>query len=288
MDVLAPKQQKRFTRRSFLKLSGLSALGLAAYAGEISRHEISIERLSIHLSRLSDSFRGLRIVQISDIHYAEYTEPFFVKLVVHEVNRLRPDIVFLTGDFISFGPLPRHFGARYANPCAEILQGIECSQRYAVLGNHDAIVDAPVVTDALTAHNIAVLHNRAVPLERDGKRLWIAGLGDSCARLADLDSAIPEASRTGDEPVILLSHEPDILPQVTRHNVDLMFSGHTHGGQIRIPFMPPMNLPELGQKYVEGLFRVGPTQLYVNRGIGSVGLPFRFRCPPEITVATLA
>jgi len=288
MDVLAPKQPKRFTRRSFLKLSGLSALGLAAYAGEISRHEISIERHSIHIPRLPDSFRGLRIVQISDVHYAEYTEPFFVKLVVHEINRLKPDVVLLTGDFISFGPLPQHFGARFANPCAEILQRIQCPQRYAVLGNHDAIVDAPAVTDALTTHNIPVLHNRAVPLERDGRRLWIAGLGDSCVQQADLGRAVPKASRSGNEPVILMSHEPDILPDVAKYNVDLMFSGHTHGGQIRIPFMPPMNLPTLGRDYVEGLFRVGPTQLYVNRGIGAVGLPFRFRCPPEITVVTLA
>jgi hypothetical protein len=90
------------------------------------------------------------------------------------------------------------------------------------------------------------------------------------------------------EPVILLAHEPDILPDIARYNVDLMLSGHTHGGQVRIPFMPLLDLPVYGRHYVEGLFRYGPTQLYVNRGIGAVGVPFRFRCPPEITVITLA
>ncbi|HTY85319.1 MAG TPA: hypothetical protein VMB19_13945, partial [Silvibacterium sp.] len=80
----------------------------------------------------------------------------------------------------------------------------------------------------------------------------------------------------------------DILPIVVRHNVDLMLSGHTHGGQIRIPFLPPMFLPQLGKDYVHGLYRLGPTQLYVNRGIGTVNLPFRFNCPPEITLITLA
>jgi predicted MPP superfamily phosphohydrolase len=288
MEALAPKQEKKLTRRKFLKLSGLSLLGFAVYVTEIARHELSIERRTIHIPRLADSFRGLRIVQVSDLHYAEYTEPSFIKLVVHEINRLKPDMVFLTGDFVSFEPLSYSYAANHAHYCAEILQGIQCPLRYAVLGNHDCIVGEARVTDALTTHNIPVLKNQSTPLERDGKRLWIAGLGDACERRADLDSAVPKAARTGNEPVILLAHEPDILPEVASYNVDLMFSGHTHGGQIRIPFLPPMNLPTLGQKYIEGLFQHGPTQLYVNRGIGAVGLPIRFRCPPEITVVTLA
>ncbi|MGC2545076.1 MAG: hypothetical protein WA426_04470, partial [Silvibacterium sp.] len=78
-----------------------------------------------------------------------------------------------------------------------------------------------------------------------------------------------------------------VLPQVARRNVDLMLSGHTHGGQVRFPFMPPFHLPPLGKNYVEGLFRLGRTQLYVNRGIGTVDLPFRLNCPPEITELTL-
>jgi predicted MPP superfamily phosphohydrolase len=88
--------------------------------------------------------------------------------------------------------------------------------------------------------------------------------------------------------VILLAHEPDIAPEAAKHNVDLMLSGHTHGGQVRIPFLPPVMLPPMGKDYVEGHFQVGPMQLYVNRGIGAVQLPFRFNCPPEITVITLA
>jgi len=99
--------------------------------------------------------------------------------------------------------------------------------------------------------------------------------------------AIPGASLRQDEPVILLGHEPDYADIVARHAVDLMLSGHTHGGQIRIPFMRPHFLPQLGEKYVEGLFSIGPMQLYVNRGIGTVALPFRFNCPPEVTLITL-
>lgn len=91
------------------------------------------------------------------------------------------------------------------------------------------------------------------------------------------------------EPVILLAHEPDYADHVARRGAaDLVLSGHTHGGQVRIPFLPPLFLPPLGRKYIEGQFRIGGLQLYVNRGIGAVGIPFRFNVPPEITVITLA
>lgn len=288
MEISALKEKKRLSRRAFLKVTGASALGLVVWSGEISRHEISVENRTIHLPRLPDSFRGLRIVQISDIHYAEYTEGFFVRRVVEHVNRLRPDIVVLTGDYISYAPLSHAFARRAIWPCAEILRGIECKQRYAVLGNHDCMVGGDAIIDALEANTIPVLTNASVPIERDGRRLWITGLGSASCKQAHPEIAIPKAARTGNEPVILLVHEPDILPAIAAYNVDLMLSGHTHGGQVRIPFLPPLHLPPLGEKYVEGLFSLGPTQLYVNRGIGAVGLPFRLRCPPEITHFTLA
>ena len=103
MDVSAPEQEKSFTRRDFLKLAGIAAVGLPLYAGEISRHEIGIERLTIRLPRLPEVFRGLTIAQISDFHYAQYTEAFFIKRVVEEVNRLKPDVVAFTGDYITHG-----------------------------------------------------------------------------------------------------------------------------------------------------------------------------------------
>ena len=284
----SPQQLKRrLTRRAFLGLGAASATGLALYAGEISRHELSIEQHTIQLTRLPDAFRGMRIVQISDFHYAEYTEAFFLHEMVRRVNQLRPDMVVLTGDFISYSPLPSAFARRFAPGCASILSGIECPLRYASLGNHDYYHRTRTTSLRLCEeHGIPVLMNSAVALERDGQRLWLAGLGSVCENKADPARAIPRA--VAKEPVILLAHEPDILPDIARYNVDLMLSGHTHGGQVRIPFLPPLHLPKYGERYVEGLFRHGPTQLYVNRGIGAVGVPFRFRCPPEITVLTLA
>ena len=278
--------QHRITRRAFLGLSAASAAGLGLYATEISRHEISIEEHTVHLARLPDAFRGMRIVQASDFHYAEFTEPWFLREVVRRINHLRPDLVLLTGDFVSFGPMPHSYARHCAPACAEILSALDCPLRYASLGNHDYVIGSEPVAGALREHGIPVLLNSAIPLERDGQRLWLAGLGSACEGAADPDRAIPRAVAT--EPVIALMHEPDVLPRIARYNVDLMLSGHTHGGQVRIPFLPPFHLPAFGRHYLEGWFRLGPTQMYVNRGIGAVGLPVRFRCPPEITIFTLA
>lgn len=280
--------RKGITRRSFITAAAMAVIGVPLYAAEISRHEISIERHTVRIKRLPQAFRGLRIAQVSDFHYAEFTEPYFIRDVVERVNLLQPDVVLFNGDYVTEGFFSRQHTNNFAHQCAEILSRIQCPDRFAVLGNHDSGIAKPAVMDALAIHKIPLLHNSYMPVERDGARLWIAGTGDAFWKDMDLDKAVPPASRTGNEAVILMVHEPDVLPLVARQNVDLMFSGHTHGGQIRFPFLPPMHLPPLGKRYVEGLFHLGPTQLYVNRGVGTVGIPMRFNCPPEITEITLA
>lgn len=289
MEVSVQEQRRgMISRRSFLKAAGAACIGFPLYAAEISRHEISLERHTLRLNRLPGQFRDFTLVQVSDFHYAEYTEPYFLRDIVKQVNRLSPDAVFFNGDYITDGLLFSHTQTKqFAYRCVEILSKVDCPYRYAVLGNHDSTFAEPAVLDALAIHGFAVLNNRYVPLERNGKRIWIAGTGDALLRKMDLDKAIPPASVSNNDPILLMVHEPDVLPQVARYNVDLMLSGHTHGGQVRFPFVPPFHLPPLGRKYVEGTFRLGPTQLYVNRGLGTVGLPVRFNCPPEIAVLTL-
>ena len=139
---------------------------------------------------------------------------------------------------------------------------------------------------------MTVLRNSYLPLERGGSRIWLAGLDDPVCGQPDPDQAIPSSIRnvTG-EPIILMCHAPDYVDELRTHPagqaVSFVLSGHTHGGQIRLPLIGPLHLPPGGRKYVEGFFRLGDTQLYVNRGIGSVGVPFRFDCRPEITLFTL-
>jgi predicted MPP superfamily phosphohydrolase len=276
------------TRRSFLKAGVFAAGGLALFAGEVERHWVDVHRVEIRLGNLPEVFRGFRIAHMADFHYGEYSEPTFIRSVVERVNLLHPDIVALTGDFVSAGPMIRRISVDFAYHCADLLGRLECPRKYASMGNHDVLVSRLDVTDALKSRDIPVLHNDAIPIEKDGARLWLAGVADALVGTdADLNAAIPRGRVAGKEPLILMAHEPDYADQVIGSGVDLMLSGHTHGGQVRIPFVPPMNLPPLGKKYVEGHFSLGDLQLYVTRGVGTVGVPFRFRCPPEITLITL-
>ena len=281
--------QRRITRRRFLQLSSLGGAGLLVYSGEFERHRLEITHRTVELTRLSPALDGLRIAQLSDVHYEQYTEPYFVRDVVEQVNKLAPDLVMMTGDYVSEGPLPRSYGAKSSYPCAEILAGIRCPQRWSVLGNHDATVGPEIVIDALQSHGLPVLENRHVPFERDGARLWIAGVKDIGVSDPDLHRAAPRGLQTAQEPVILLAHEPDYADEVMRHGgVDLMLSGHSHGGQVRLPLVGALYTPPLAHKYVEGHFHLGNgLQLYVNRGIGTVGIPIRFDCRPELTLITL-
>lgn len=276
------------TRRNFLIGSGALAAGFALYAGEIARHEMNIVQRSIAIDRLPASFHGFRIVQLSDIHLDEFTEPFFFERIVRQVNALKPDLVLLTGDFITLGSLTFIASQHAARRCAEIISTLECKERFAILGNHDVGVSAPMVIHALATNGTPVLVNQHVAMDRKGDRLWLAGVADPGTSHPDLNEAIPPAPGA---PLILMAHEPDYADLVLQHpraaSVSLMLSGHSHGGQIRLPFLGPLILPSLGKKYVEGHFNFGSMQLYVNRGIGTVGLPFRLNCPPEITVITL-
>jgi predicted MPP superfamily phosphohydrolase len=287
-DPPLAEQNKLLTRRKFLLGSAATAGGLALYSGAIARHEISVAPRDVALAKLPDAFRGYRIAQISDIHFDEYTEPSFVRRVVGEVNRLAPDLVLLTGDYISNCPLGKNFAAGAILRCAEALSELTCPLRYAVMGNHDSILGAPNIREALATAAIPLLVNQHVAIERAGQRMWLAGLADPLSNKPDLGLAVPASP---DGPVLLMCHMPDYADIVLAHPrgalVDLMLAGHSHGGQVRLPILGALHRVDGGKKYVHGLFRLGHMQLYVNRGIGTVGLPFRLNCPPEITLFTL-
>jgi predicted MPP superfamily phosphohydrolase len=288
MPGSAPPLSSRFTRRNFLIGTGVTAAGLALYSGEIARHEIDIVNRPISITNLPASFHGYRIAQFSDIHLDEYTEPFFLERVVQKVNSLTPDLVLVTGDFITHGSLTFIAGGHAIRRCAEILTTLTAPLRYGCLGNHDVAFDPATVINTLSAHGTPVLVNQYLPIERKGDRLWLCAVDDPGTSHPNLDLALPEKP---DGPVILLAHEPDYADDVVAHPrgplVDLMLSGHSHGGQIRLPFLGPLILPPMAEKYPEGHYRFDRMQLYVNRGLGTVGLPFRLNCPPEITLITL-
>ena len=274
-------------RRRFL-LGGAAALALGAYATTHGRHELEVVRLRVPIRNLPDSFQNFQFVQISDIHLKEYTEPWFLEKVVDRVNGLNPELVLFTGDLVSRGPFRQEVAWEAAGIGSEILHRLRAPQRFAILGNHDLGVSPDRVVAPLVAHGIPVLRNQFVSVDRKGDRIWICGVDDVTYGLPRLRKAIPADPKA---PVILLAHEPDFADNVARHPygkwVDLMLSGHSHGGQVRLPFAGPLILPPLGRKYSMGMYQVGELQLYVNRGVGTVGMPFRFNCSPEITHITL-
>ncbi|MDE1154485.1 MAG: metallophosphoesterase [Acidobacteriaceae bacterium] len=278
----------KITRRAFLGTAALAAAGVTAYSGTHARHELEIIQREVPIQDLPDAFDGFRIVQISDLHYAEYTETWFLEKVISEVNALNADLVLITGDFISRGPLSNRYAYRKAGVCAELLSTLTAPERYGCLGNHDVGVGAGHVIDPLEANGTPILVDSYRAIERGDARIWLAGTDDAGTRTPDLDLAIPNYP---DAPVILMAHEPDFVDRIIQHPrfpmIDMTLSGHTHGGQIRLPFVGPLILPPLGQKYVHGEFQFGHMQLYVNRGIGAVGVPFRLNCPSEISIHIL-
>jgi uncharacterized protein len=292
MPLSPPATKQTSSRRDFLKASALGAAGLALYSGEVERHWIDVSKRDVALRGLSADFEGMRIAQVSDIHMDSFTEPFFMRQVIERINQLKPDAVFLTGDFVTSGQWPNSDSHEAAWECAGILKGLECKSVHAILGNHDVSVGAETVEAALRSSGISVLRNTFLPIERGGGRMWLAGLDDPLAGHPDLDAAIPDNIRNlPNEPVVLLCHGPDYATRVRSHAagqaVDLMLSGHTHGGQIRLPLIGALVLPPMGKRFVEGWFQLGSMGLYVNRGIGTIGVPFRLDCPPEITLFTL-
>jgi predicted MPP superfamily phosphohydrolase len=292
-EVLSPEEKSTapasLTRRSLLKgmLAGTAVLGLAGYAGLLEPSEVQISRIDIKIKRLPAAFDGFKIALVADLHFGPYTGEDEISHAVRTVNSLDVDAVAVVGDFVS-EPLTgkKRAGAAKAAPCAAILAGMKSRHgTFAVLGNHDYGTDPEFVAEALSSHGIHLLRNTGFAIERDRTRLWFAGINDVLSHADRLDLAVKDIP--AGEVSVLLCHEPDFADEASRYGINVQFSGHSHGGQVRLPGIRPPYLPELAQKYYEGYYRVNNLQLYTNRGIGTIGLPFRFFSPPEATLVTL-
>jgi predicted MPP superfamily phosphohydrolase len=276
------------TRRRFIGLS--ATVGVAALAADTTLFEPNhprIVRQEVALRRWPARLDGFTIALLSDFHYDPYFSVHPLRAAIGMVNGLQPELIVLTGDFVStplFGDPAA--GAADAEPCAQLLRQLKAPHGlWAVMGNHDCFTDPDRVTAALRAQGIQVLVNQSVPIERDGARFWLSGVDDVIVGAPDLDATL-HAIPTGD-PTVLLAHEPDYADYVARHPIDLQLSGHSHGGQVRPPFLRPLYLPDMARKYIWGLYKIAGLTLYTNPGLGTVGVPVRWNCPPEITLLTM-
>jgi predicted MPP superfamily phosphohydrolase len=240
-----------------------------------------ITRLTLRLPNLHANFNGFRLVQISDIHLDGWMNRKRLEDIIQRINEQQPDLVAITGDFIS------HPTGQHESDLAAALGQVKARfGAVAVLGNHDHWTDPKMVRRALKAGSIRDLSNRFITLERDGAQLHIAGVDDIVERLDRLDLVLESLPKTGS--AILLAHEPDYADtSAASGRFDLQLSGHSHGGQVVLPIIGAPILPPLGRLYPSGLYQVGGMYQYTNRGLGMTGLHLRLNCDPEVTVFTL-
>jgi len=240
-------------------------------------NSLQIEKVNISLKRLPKKLGGFRIVQLSDIHHSPFTGIKYIKNAVEKANELKPDMFVLTGDYVSHE-------SEYIAPMAEVLGQLKSEfGTYACLGNHDHWTDAELVTDLLRRQDIRVLINEGIRFDVRGVSFWLCGVDDYSVGKTDLKGALHGSY--ADEMKMLLAHNPAVLSRAARFGVDLVFSGHTHGGQVRIREKEKKMLSH--RRLSNGLHQRKNTKMYITRGIGTVVLPVRYQCPPEISLIEL-
>ncbi len=282
--------QTIFTRRRTLaeRFSTLAAseTPLRKLAGDLSKvakyaideaTSLSLERVEITLPRLPKKLDGFKIIHLSDIHHSPFTSFEHIARTVKIANRLRPDMFVLTGDYVSHE-------TSYIKPVADLMGELKSEfGTYACLGNHDHWTDPDLVVKSFRQAGVKMLVNEGIRFEAHGASFWVAGVDDHMVGKTDLPAALKGSFP--DEMKLLLAHNPIIFRRSVRAGIDLTLSGHTHGGQVRVRDAQKRLIRR--RKLSNGLHHRKDSQIYITRGIGTVVLPVRYQCPPEITLLEL-
>ncbi|MEY2191407.1 metallophosphoesterase [Neobacillus sp. BF23-41] len=284
---------KNQTRRTFLKRtlgSFLTVLGLSSggylYANRIEPSLLDIQEHQIKHPLIPNSFDGIKMIQFSDTHLGfQYNLHQFNQLV-KKINSLKPDIILFTGDLMDE---PNQYTE--INKLMPILKKLQAPLgKYCIFGNHDhGGYGSDIYRNIMETTDFSVLLNDSAPIKlSDGSIIYLLGIDDAMLGNPNLPLTLKNVPKNSFK--ILLSHAPDLAETASLYPVQWQLSGHSHGGQIKIPFLGALVTPPFGQIYPEGLYSIGehnPLSLYVNRGIGTTRLPFRFMSKPELTVFTL-
>jgi predicted MPP superfamily phosphohydrolase len=268
---------------------GLAAAGaaLAAWAGWIEPRRLVVRRERIELDGWPPALDGLKVGVMADLHSGvPHMGHRAIARAVRTLNRERPDLVLLLGDYVDASPL---WGGRLSpEVIASALGALEAPLgRFAVLGNHDWKVAPDRIWAALRDNRITVLENRAVPVEARNTRLWIAGVADLRHRRPDLARTLHDVPDDPGQPVLLLAHDPDVHPHVPAR-VALTLSGHIHAGQVAIPLLRRPAVPSAyGERYTRRHHVDAGRRLYVTSGLGTSGMPVRLLAPPEVVTLEL-
>lgn len=278
-------------RRSFLKkalgsllaLVGLSG-GTYYYAREIEPAMLHINKNNLASKKIPSAFNNFKIVQFSDTHIGFHYSLEQFKSLVEKINNLKPDIIVFTGDLVDE---PHTY--RWNDELINALHTLEAKHgKYWIYGNHDhGGYGTEILQDVMEQANFKLLKNSHTIIEKGTDRFVLAGIDDVMLGRPDLKKTLDQVNP--DLFTILLAHEPDYADTVLQYPVDVQLSGHSHGGQVRFPFIGDLYTPSYAEKYVQGKYMLGDKKLtlFVNSGIGTTRLPYRFLCKPEIHLYTL-
>jgi hypothetical protein len=281
-------------RRQFLERTAAVATAAPFVAGAYGllygRLNLQVTRPTIRLPRLPRAFEGFRICQLSDIHIGPFMPAEEIRKYVAIANAQKPDLIVLTGDFVTFDP-------HTEQPVVDALSGLRAPFGvWGSLGNHDAwagVEDS--ITELFRQTGVRILRGASVPIAAHGESFYLIGVDFQSSRrfgpsppvkhlLQDIEGMV-DPNRVN----ILLSHNPDTFDRAAELGIDLSLAGHTHGGQAALEFISPEIAPSrLVTPYVAGWFHQPGGQLYVNRGIGTIFIPIRIGAPPEITIYSLS
>lgn len=275
-----------YSRRDFLKLAFATGFGSMLYTFTVEPSWVDIEKIDMPLARLPKSFSGFRIAHISDIHIGGWMNRARLHQTLELVDGQKPDLVVITGDHVYGRKWRDSLDTAAKDYVAEMSVLTQKVRVLAVLGNHDHWTDAARVRQFLLQCGVLEIGNNVHTLKRNDEELHIAGVDDISTRHDRLDRVLTKLPESG--AAILLAHEPDFADiSAKTGRFDLQLSGHSHGGQVVIPFFGAPILPHLGKKYYSGLYKIRQMWQYTNRGVGMIEPSIRFNCRPEITIFTL-
>lgn len=270
------------SRRNFIKYGFLGGVGtlIASYPFLIERYNFQVNTYKIPVPNLPRAFNGFKIVQLTDLHFGFLMPLFVVKQLIHKINTLEKDIIVCTGDYVH----EKDTKSQIDTVWHHLMKLRARHGVYSVLGNHDHWGDFKQSLYWLERSGQNVRH-KSISIAEKGERIWIGGAGDYMEDDLSIDKAFQNVP--SNECKIVLAHNPDSADSNFTTNVDLMISGHTHGGQINIPFIGPPVLAVKNREYISGFIRSTKTNLYISKGLGWSMLPVRFNCPPEISILRL-
>ncbi|HLK41212.1 MAG TPA: metallophosphoesterase [Polyangiaceae bacterium] len=258
----------------------LSGLVVAGYGTLVRRRWVRVVEREVPLAGLDARLDGTRIAHLSDLHVGTLTPRAWGLSWSAKANLCRPDLAVVTGDMLTSG-------TDFHEDVADVVGALRAKHGvFASMGNHDYFGEGEPLISLLRARGVRVLRNEGTTIERDGAKLWVAAIDDTWTRRDDIALALRD--RPADATAVLLAHDPQRFDQAADAGADLVLSGHTHGGQVAMPFVyRAINLARFGYRYTVGFYRRGRSVLYVHPGLGTTGPPIRLGVAPEVTILVL-